>query len=288
MFSADHPYQSMVQARAFVERLPVSAADEERIAHGNAERLFRRVTAGASPYEAGRVYLKSARSVGSLVVGTLALCSADARSASGRDSHQAADAPAAAGAPASTTLPADTSASPSTAARNPPAAPSPSGAERANAGATCCRAVEAGGGGKRVAGRILRAGDLAGEPVQCAGGEPQGRRGHRAIHAAHRGLARPGRPVRSDRGAAPCGRAICAICAAQFGNLGLAAAGLQCRARPGERLARRSPRGCLAETRNYVAVVTGWTADEWASPSRRRRTPRRPSRKACRAPGWPI
>lgn len=41
MFSADHPYQSMVQARAFLERLPVSVADKERIAHGNAERLFR-------------------------------------------------------------------------------------------------------------------------------------------------------------------------------------------------------------------------------------------------------
>jgi uncharacterized protein len=40
MFSADHPYQSMAQARAFLEQLPVSAADKERIAHGNAERLF--------------------------------------------------------------------------------------------------------------------------------------------------------------------------------------------------------------------------------------------------------
>jgi uncharacterized protein len=40
MFSADHPYQSMAQARAFLEQLPVSAADKARIAHGNAERLF--------------------------------------------------------------------------------------------------------------------------------------------------------------------------------------------------------------------------------------------------------
>jgi uncharacterized protein len=40
MFSADHPYQSMTQARAFLEQLPVSAADKARIAHGNAERLF--------------------------------------------------------------------------------------------------------------------------------------------------------------------------------------------------------------------------------------------------------
>ena len=30
----------MTQARAFLEQLPVSAADRERIAHGNAEKLF--------------------------------------------------------------------------------------------------------------------------------------------------------------------------------------------------------------------------------------------------------
>jgi uncharacterized protein len=41
MFSTDHPYASMAQARAFLDRLPVSPADRERIAHGNAERLLR-------------------------------------------------------------------------------------------------------------------------------------------------------------------------------------------------------------------------------------------------------
>ncbi|MDE2285752.1 MAG: amidohydrolase [Hyphomicrobiales bacterium] len=41
MFSADHPYQPMVAARAFLEALPVSAADRERVAHGNAEKLLR-------------------------------------------------------------------------------------------------------------------------------------------------------------------------------------------------------------------------------------------------------
>ena len=41
MFSADYPYASMVQARAFLDQLPVSPADKERIAHGNAERLLR-------------------------------------------------------------------------------------------------------------------------------------------------------------------------------------------------------------------------------------------------------
>jgi uncharacterized protein len=41
MFSADHPYQSMPAARAFLEQIPVSAVDKERIAHGNAEKLFK-------------------------------------------------------------------------------------------------------------------------------------------------------------------------------------------------------------------------------------------------------
>src|SRR5215472_716290 len=40
MFSADYPYRSMVQAHAFLEQLPVSPADKEQIAHGNAERLL--------------------------------------------------------------------------------------------------------------------------------------------------------------------------------------------------------------------------------------------------------
>src|ERR1700726_3256221 len=40
MFSVDFPYGSMAQARAFLEQIPVSAADKARIAHGNAEKLF--------------------------------------------------------------------------------------------------------------------------------------------------------------------------------------------------------------------------------------------------------
>jgi uncharacterized protein len=40
MFSADYPWASMTQARAFLDQLPVSTADRERIAHGNAERLL--------------------------------------------------------------------------------------------------------------------------------------------------------------------------------------------------------------------------------------------------------
>jgi predicted TIM-barrel fold metal-dependent hydrolase len=41
MFSVDHPYGSMKEARSFLEHLPVSPADRERIAHGNAEKLFK-------------------------------------------------------------------------------------------------------------------------------------------------------------------------------------------------------------------------------------------------------
>ncbi len=41
MFSADHPYASMKEARDFLDRIPVAPADREKIAHGTAERLFR-------------------------------------------------------------------------------------------------------------------------------------------------------------------------------------------------------------------------------------------------------
>lgn len=41
MFSADYPYASMMQARTFLDQLPVSPADKEQIAHGNVERLLR-------------------------------------------------------------------------------------------------------------------------------------------------------------------------------------------------------------------------------------------------------
>jgi uncharacterized protein len=40
MFSVDYPYGSMQKARAFLEQIPVSSADRDRIAHGNAEKLF--------------------------------------------------------------------------------------------------------------------------------------------------------------------------------------------------------------------------------------------------------
>jgi predicted TIM-barrel fold metal-dependent hydrolase len=40
MFSVDHPYGSMAEARAFLQHLPASEADRERIARGNAEKLL--------------------------------------------------------------------------------------------------------------------------------------------------------------------------------------------------------------------------------------------------------
>jgi hypothetical protein len=52
----------------------------------------------------------------------------------------------------------------------------------------------------------------------------------------------------------------------QFGNLGLAAAGYN--AGPGRVSAwLAKQRELPSETRNYVAIITGWTADDWASPS---------------------
>ena len=41
MFSADYPWSSMLDARNFLEQLPLSPADINRIAHGTAERLLR-------------------------------------------------------------------------------------------------------------------------------------------------------------------------------------------------------------------------------------------------------
>lgn len=40
MFSVDYPYGNMAEARTFLEQIPVTGTDKERIAHGNAEQLF--------------------------------------------------------------------------------------------------------------------------------------------------------------------------------------------------------------------------------------------------------
>src|SRR6516162_5394914 len=44
MFSVDYPFASNSRARAFLDALPVSTADREKIAHGNADRLMRLTT----------------------------------------------------------------------------------------------------------------------------------------------------------------------------------------------------------------------------------------------------
>jgi predicted TIM-barrel fold metal-dependent hydrolase len=41
MFSVDYPFASNARARAFLDSLPVSPADREKIANGNADELLR-------------------------------------------------------------------------------------------------------------------------------------------------------------------------------------------------------------------------------------------------------
>jgi predicted TIM-barrel fold metal-dependent hydrolase len=41
MFAVDYPFSSNLEARAFLDAAPLSPADREKIAHGNAERLLR-------------------------------------------------------------------------------------------------------------------------------------------------------------------------------------------------------------------------------------------------------
>jgi len=77
-----------------------------------------------------------------------------------------------------------------------------------------------------------------------------------------RGLADPFDPIASLHEAA----SYLSDLKKQFGNLGLAAAGYN--AGPGRVSAwLGGRRGLPSETRDYVAIITGWTADEWASAS---------------------
>jgi predicted TIM-barrel fold metal-dependent hydrolase len=41
MYSVDYPIMAGVPARSFLENAPISPADKEKIAHGNAERLLK-------------------------------------------------------------------------------------------------------------------------------------------------------------------------------------------------------------------------------------------------------
>jgi hypothetical protein len=78
--------------------------------------------------------------------------------------------------------------------------------------------------------------------------------------ADYRGLADPFDPIEALKNSASYLHDL----KAQFGNLGLAAAAYN--AGPGRVSAYLAGRrGLPSETRNYVAIITGWTADEWAS-----------------------
>jgi soluble lytic murein transglycosylase-like protein len=80
--------------------------------------------------------------------------------------------------------------------------------------------------------------------------------------ASWHGLADPFDPIEALRHSASYLREL----RDQFGNLGLAAAAYN--AGPGRIRAWLASHGPLpGETRNYVAVITGWTIDDWASPS---------------------
>jgi Transglycosylase SLT domain len=80
--------------------------------------------------------------------------------------------------------------------------------------------------------------------------------------ASWHGLANPFNPIESLRHSAAYLRELLD----RFGNLGLAAAAYNAGpARVSAWLTRHRP--LPGETRNYVALVTGWTADEWASSS---------------------
>jgi uncharacterized protein len=41
LFSVDYPYADAAEATTFLAQAPISPADREKIAHGNAERLFK-------------------------------------------------------------------------------------------------------------------------------------------------------------------------------------------------------------------------------------------------------
>jgi len=78
--------------------------------------------------------------------------------------------------------------------------------------------------------------------------------------ADYRGLVDPFDPIEALRNSARYLRDL----KVRFGNLGLAAAAYN--AGPGRVSAwLTSHRPLPGETRNYVAIITGWTADEWAS-----------------------
>ena len=104
---------------------------------------------------------------------------------------------------------------------------------------------------------------LAGEPLQSQRGELQGGAGRRAVHARHRTDTRPRGPLRSEPGDPEIRRSCSRDLNREFGNLGLAAAAYNAGSgRVRDFLSGRKP--LPGETVNYVRLVTGRSADEWA------------------------
>jgi hypothetical protein len=202
------------------------------------------------------------RLAGSLLVGALALYSVSAHAQAGA-APPAAEKSATANEPAPADKPGNQPAGPP--APQSPAAQTPPTAQRPPTADDICRTVEQAAAANalpveffaRVIWQESRFSALA---VSNKGAE--GIAQFMPQTAGGRGLADPFDPIEALRHSASYLHDL----TTQFGNLGLAAAGYN--AGPGRVSAWLAGKSTLpAETRNYVATVTGWTADEWASPS---------------------
>jgi hypothetical protein len=203
------------------------------------------------------------RLVGSLFVFALALHSADAHAQAGA-TPQAVNGPAEADAPATTVKPADTAASQVPAGQNPPAAPSSTSAEPPTP-EDICRTVEEAAAENSLPVEFFARVIWQESRFNALAVSPKGAEGIAQFMprtANWHGLADPFDPIEALRHSAGYLREL----RDQFGNLGLAAAAYN--AGPGRVNAWLADHRALpGETRNYVAIITGWTADEWASPS---------------------
>jgi hypothetical protein len=196
------------------------------------------------------------RLAGPLLVCALALCSTEARPQDGA-APPAADEPAAPVKPAE--MPASQSIESSPPAQNPPTAQGPPSAD------DICRTIEQAAAENalpveffaRVIWQESRFNALAVSPKGAAGIAQ-----FMPATASWHGLADPFDPIQALHHSASYLHEL----TTQFGNLGLAAAGYN--AGPGRVSAWLAGKRTLpGETRNYVAIITGWTVDEWASPS---------------------
>ena len=160
---------------------------------------------------------------------------------------------------AATPKPVDTSALQSPSGQNPQAAPSPPSAE------DICRTVEEAAAENSLPVEFFARVIWHESRFNALAVSPKGAEGIAQFMprtASWHGLADPFDPIEALRHSAGYLREL----RDQFGNLGLAAAAYN--AGPGRVSAwLANHRALPGETRSYVAMVTGWTADEWASPS---------------------